>query len=219
MALVIPCDAKYYFVKLPLLAGAVAADLKDITVEPGPPQKEVRGSFALYQSPVATGSYPIGERFIVNYGDKQDLRTTEFYTSIHQLPFTNMPVEILQTIDISHLVRGTHIEESLRSQGIYFHPQTRRIALVKGLLDDSVYAGPCGYLSESRSFVIRESYRIREYHRDDSRWRLVSDFVVAFQGDSIWRGIGPLPGGMVETGKYRLITPVDRANPQYEPVV
>lgn len=204
----IPCDAKYYFVKL-------AADLP-MTVEAGGIQHTPRGSFTLYDSPVASGHYEPGQNYIVGYGDKQNLRTTESYPHIHLLPYTNMPVTVLRTLDISHLVRLSPTEEALRAQGIAFHPQPRRVAIVKGLLDDSVYAGPAGYLSNAWTFVVGESYSIREYQGACGTWRLLSENVAVFLGGSRWSGLGELQGGQ-QGDIYRLITGVDKANNQYIP--
>ena len=215
MSVTIPCDAKYYFVKLPF--GAADLQGKTVSVEAGGLQKQVRGSFTLYESPIAGGTYGVGQNYIVGYGDKQNLRSTESYRSIHVLPYTNMPVTVLQTLDVSHLVRGSYTEETLRAQGIYFRPQPRRVALVKGLLDDSVYAGPAGYLSDSWAFVVGESYSIREYQGAVGTWRLLSETVSTFLGYSRWSDVGTLKAGYYDDDKYRLITAVDKANGQYMP--
>lgn len=201
----IPCDAKYYFVPL-------AADLP-MTVEAGGIQQTPRGSFTLYDSPVAAGPYEPGQNYIVNYGDKQNLRTTESYPTLHLLPYTNMPVTVLRTLDISHLVRLSPTEEALR------WPQPRLVAIVKGLLDDSVYAGPAGYLSTAWTFVVSESYHIREYQGACGTWRLLSEQVATFLGNSQWTDRGTLTAGSYDGDKYRLITAVDKTNGQYLPVI
>lgn len=213
MAIVIPCDAKYYFVKLPCLASDVSG--KTVSVEAGGIQREVRGSFTLYESPISGGTYDVGQNYIVGYGNKQNLRSTESYRYIHVLPYTNMPVTVLRTVDVSHLVRLSSTEESLKSQGIYFRPQPRLVALVKGLLDDSVYAGPAGYLTDSWSFVVGESYSIREYLKG----ALLSESISIFLGGSRWSDVGTLRAGYYDNDKYRLITPVDKANGQYLPEI
>jgi len=208
-----PCDAKYYFVKLQ------SADVLG-SVEAGGLQKQVRGSFTLYECPISNGSYGIGQNYIVNYADKQNLRKSESYPYIHTLPYTNMPVTVLRTIDVSHLVRGSYTEEMLRGQGISFQPQDRRVAIVKGLLDNSVYAGPAGYLSDRWTFVVGESYFIREYQRSASdTWSLLSEKVATFLGRSQWSDLGTLKAGYYDDDKYRLITAVDKANGQYVPSV
>jgi hypothetical protein len=210
-AMAIPCDAKYYFVKL-------ASDLA-LSVEAGPIQKMPRGSFTLYESPMAPGPYEPGQTYIVGYGDKQNLRRTESYPRIHLLPYTNMPVTVLRTLDISHLVRLSPTEEALRSQGIAFHPQPRLVAIVKGLLDESVYAGPAGYLTNAWTFVVGESYSIREYQGACGTWRLLSEDVAVFLGDSLWSDRGTLKAGSYDEGNYRLITGVDKTNAQYNPTI
>jgi hypothetical protein len=217
MAIVIPCDAKYYFVKLPFLA----SDLSDqtVSVEAGGIQKQVRGSFTLYESPISGGTYDVGQNYIVGYGDKQNLRSSESYPHLHLLPYTNMPVTVLQTFDVSHMVRGSYMEETLRRQGISFRPQPRLVALVKGRLDDSVYAGPAGYLTDTWSFVVGESYTIREYQGFFGTWRLLSETVSTFLGGSRWADLGTLKAGYYEDDKYRLITAVDKANGQYVPLI
>ena len=213
MSVTIPCDAKYYFVKLPCLVADLSG--KTVSVEPGGIQREVRGSFTLYESPISGGTYEPGQNYIVGYGDKQNLRSTESYRHIHVLPYTNMPVTVLRTLDISHLVRGSYTEESLKSQGIAFQPQPRLVALVKGRLDDSVYAGPAGYLTDSWSFVVGESYSIREYYGG----LLLAESVSTFLGGSRWSDRGTLKAGSYDDDKYRLITAVDKANGQYLPEI
>ena len=213
MAIVIPCDAKYYFVKLPFLASDLSG--KTVSVEVGGIQREVRGSFTLYESPISGGTYDPGQNYIVGYGDKQNLRSTESYPYIHLLPYTNMPVSVLRTLDVSDMVRGSYTEETLRRQGIYFRPQPRLVALVRGRLDDSVYAGPAGYLSDAWSFVVGESYTIREYYGGS----LLSEQVATFLGGSRWSDLGTLKAGYFDEDKYRLITGVDKANGQYNPIL
>jgi hypothetical protein len=207
----IPCDAKYYFVKL-------SSDVA-LSVEAGGIQQTPRGSFTLYECPAAIGTYEEGKNFIVGYGAKQNLRTSESYPYIHLLPYTNMPVTVLRTLNISHLVRLSPTEETLRSQGIAFHPQPRLVAIVKGLLDDSIYAGPAGYLTNSWTFVVGESYHIREYQGAYGTWRLLSEKVATFLGGSRWSDLGTLKAGSYDDDKYRLITTVDKANGQYLPSI
>jgi len=164
---------------------------------------------------MAPGPYEPGQNYIVGYGDKQNLRRTESDPHIHLLPYTNMPVTVLRTLDISHLVRLSPTEEALRSQGIAFHPQPRLVAIVKGLLDESVYAGPAGYLSNAWTFVVGESYSIREYQKG----RLLSEDVAVFLGGSRWSDRDTLKAGSYDGDNYRLITAADKTNAQYNPTI
>jgi hypothetical protein len=89
------------------------------------------------------------------------------------------------------------------------------VAIVKGLLDESVYAGPAGYLSNAWTFVVGESYSIREYQKG----RLLSEDVAVFLGGSRWSDRGTLKAGSYDGDNYRLITAADKTNAQYNPTI
>jgi hypothetical protein len=196
----IPCDAKYYFIKIPSSEWTI--------VEPGPIKIHPSGSFVLYESPVVSEELIPGKRYVINYKDKQNLKTTESYPYLHFLPFTNAPVVLIKLIDISKLVRGSFLEESLQSQGIRFQAFSRQVAIVKGLMDDTMFAGPAGYLSNSWNYVVGSSYLIR-----DSEGEGTATYLGSFE----WRDHATGLRKTLMAGWDRLIVPIDCANSQYYP--
>jgi len=184
----IPCDAKYYFVPLPFSLSEWDAQ-KSAILEPGPAQHEVRGSFTLYESPIDPAGLYVGDRYIINYGKQQDLRVLSSHPFMEFLPLTNQPVVLLHTLDMSRLVRGNSIEESLRRQGISFYEQSRHVGIVRNFITDTLYAGPCGYLSDSLSYVVNSTYSIYDYQLDPEKntWKRTGDQFATFRGHSTWR--------------------------------